>query len=326
MTRRGFTFVLLALGAYLGSYGLASAADAQSAIPRIGVLTPPVANSPLEEGLRDGLRELGYIDGKNIVIEWRPSAGTEDDVRSLVTKLARSKMDLIVVYTTLGVRTALEVTTMPVVFMAGDPVGAGFAASLARPGGKATGVSIVATELIVKRLELLRQITPRARQIVYLRNSSNPLAFSQLSEAQEAARTLGLQLLILDARNTVELDAALRAVPRSGADAVIVTSDVLFYANQAKISQAMRSARLPAIFSAKDWQNVGVLMSYGPRLREAAGRMAIYVNKILKGADPSELPIDQVSKYELVIDLRVARELGIKVPQDLLLRADEVIR
>jgi putative ABC transport system substrate-binding protein len=240
--------------------------------------------------------------------------------------MTRSSTDVIVVYTSLGVRIALQETTSPVVFMAGDPVAAGFATSLARPGGQATGVSIVSTELIVKRLQLLRELAPKARRVVYLRNPSNPLGQAQFQEAQQAARMLGMRLLSFDAVSAAQLDAALRAIPGNGADAALITSDVLFYAHQDKISQALRSAGLPAIFSAADWQNVGVLISYGPRLREAAEKMAPYIDKIIKGAKPADLPIEQISAYELVVNVRVADELGLRVPQELLLRADQVIR
>lgn len=301
-------------------------ADPMPNIPRIGVLIPP-ANWSLEEGLRDGLRGLGYIEGQNIVIEWRRSAGTTEELRSLATDLAHSKVNVIVASGSPAARAALGATTMPVVFLVGDPVGSGFAASLARPGGNGTGLSVLSTELYPKRLEFLHQLAPRARRIVFLMNSSNPAVGTPLLDAtQKAARTLGVQIVTLDARNAGELDAALRAIPRSAADGILVAADLFFLANKSKIALAVRKAKLPAMFPLKEYHEDGALMSYGANYKDAMLRAARYVDKILKGAKPSELPIEQVSKYELIIDLRVAHELGIEVPQALLARADEVIR
>ena len=299
----------------------------QPAIPRIGVHVVPLANSPHEAGLRDGLRELGYVEGTNIVINWWRSTGATENQRSVVADLARSKPDVLVVFSTLAARAALEVTTtIPIVFLSGDPVTSGLAQSLAHPGGNATGVSVVVTELTAKRLEFLRLLAPRARRIACLMNSSNPSGVQQLEAAQQAARTLGVQLVTLDARNTVELDAALRALQRGAADGVLVTGDILFRVNRSKVTQAVRKARLPATFPFREYHEDRALMSYGPNLRDTGRKMAVYVDKILKGAKPADLPIEQMSKYELVVDLRVARELGLDVPQELLLSADEVIK
>jgi putative ABC transport system substrate-binding protein len=292
---------------------------------RIGALVPPVLISP-EEGLRQGLRELGYIEGRNLTIE-RRIAGTNDALQSGVADLARSRVDLIVAFGTPAARAALSATsTIPVVFLSGDPVGTGLAASLARPGANVTGVSSLSTELMSKRLELLQQIAPRIRRVILLGNPSNPLNPGVLEEAQKAARTLRIHMIALDARNADELDAALRGIQRGAADAFVVSSDYLFLANRAKIAEAVIKAKLPAIFPWRDYHDAGVLMSYGANLKEIGRRAAIYVDKILKGAKPEELPIEQMSQYELVIDLRVARAMGLKVPRELLLRADEVIR
>jgi len=299
----------------------------EPAIPRIGVVVPPLANSPYEAGLRDGLRDLGYIEGKNIVVEWRRSTGAIEDQQAVATHLARSSPDVIVVFSTVAARAALETTTKtPVVFLSGDPVASGLAASLARPGGNATGVSVVLTELTAKRLELLLQVAPRARRIVCLVNSANPAGEQQLEATQKAALMLGVQIVVLDARNEGELKAALRALSRSRADGVLVTGDILFRANKSRVAYAIRQARLPATFPFREYHDDGALMSYGANQGEAARKMAGYVVKILKGAKPSDLPIEQLSKYELVIDLRVARQMGFIVPEALVQRADEVIR
>jgi len=300
-------------------------ADEASTIPRIGVLNPAYTNTPANEGLREGLHELGYIEDKNVAIEWR-FAGTREELRSLAADLVRWKVDVIVVFSTQAARAATEATTVPIVFLVGDPVSVGLAASLARPGGNATGVSLVYTELTAKRLEILRLLAPEARRVGCLMNSSNPAGVLQFEAAQSAARTLDLQLVKMDARNDAEVDAVVRTLPRSAIDAIFVTGDILLFANRAKFASAIRKARLPAVFPAKEWHTTDVLASYGPNIKEAGRKMAAYVDKILKGAKPADLPIEQVSTYEFVIDLRAARELKLNVPQDLLLRADELIQ
>ena len=303
----------------------AAYADQPSGIPRIGVLMPPVTS--MEDGLREGLRELGYVEGKSIVIEWRRSAGTREELQLLAADLIRSKVDLIVTAGTAAARAALETTkTVPVLFHVGDPVASGFAASLARPGGNGTGVSVIAAELIAKRLELLHLIAPRAKRIVYLRNPSNPAAQQLLDEVQKAGRTLGLHVETLDARNIPEIDAALNKLRRGTANGCLVGGDLLYLSERTRISRALREARLPAVFAYMEFHEDGALASYGPSLKATMHALATYVDKILKGAKPAELPIEQISKYQFVIDLRVAREIGVTVPLELLLRADEVIR
>jgi putative ABC transport system substrate-binding protein len=321
MTVRCLTMAVV-VSAVLGSQTIH--ADRSATVPRIGAITYP--NPPVEEGLREGLEELGYTVGKSIVIEWR-YVRTEEDQHSAAIELAHSNPDVIVAFGTPIARAALAATkTIPVVFLSGDPVATGLASSLGKPGGNATGVSLIFTELTAKRLELLRSLAPKARRIGCLINPANPVGLVQFEEAQKAARTLGLQLLKLAAGNAGELDAVLHALPRSGAHALLIAGDGFFYMNRAKIAAATRKARLPAMAPSKEYQADGLLASYGPSLKETARKMAAYVDKILKGAKPADLPIEQISNYELVINLRVARAMGLKVPQDLLLRADEVIR
>jgi putative ABC transport system substrate-binding protein len=307
---------------------LAASADAaQPAVPRIGVLVHWLADSPYEAGLRDGLHDLGYIEGNNVVIEWRRTIGTNADLLTFASELARSKVDLMVVVGTPAARAALQATTtIPIVFISGDPVASGLAQSVAHPGGNATGVSILSAELTGKRLELLRLAAPAARRIAFLFNSTDPPGVQQLDAAQKGARTLGVQLVAFDVRNQRELDAALLALPRSGVDGVLVTTGHVLRLNKSKVARAIRKAKLPAMFPYREYHDDGVLMSYGPNTQEVGRKMAFYVDKILKGAKPADLPIEEMSTYQLVIDLRVARELGIKVPQELLQRADEVIR
>jgi putative ABC transport system substrate-binding protein len=300
-------------------------ADQSVTVPRIGVLMPPVTQ--MEEGLRQGLSELGYIEGKSITVEWRRSAGQGEELRSLAAELARSKVELIVGLGTPSARAAMEATsTIPVVFHVGDPVAMGLAASIARPGGRATGVSVLSTELTAKRLELLQLLAPRARRIVYIWNASNPAAAPLREEAQHAAQKLGLRLESLNAGTIRELDRALRDMRRSGADGCLLGGDLLYVAEHARITRAIREARLPTVFPYPEFHDSGALVSYGPSLKANMQRVARYIDKILKGEKASELPVDQVSKFELVIDLRQARSMGIEVPQTLLYRADDVIR
>jgi putative tryptophan/tyrosine transport system substrate-binding protein len=303
---------------------LAEGAPAPTTV-RIGVLVPPALISP-EEGMREGLMELGYINGKNITME-RRLGETTDALQSGAADLARSKVDVIVAFGTAAASAALSVTpTIPVVFISGDPVSAGLASSLGRPGANATGVSTLSTELIPKRLELLRQVAPRMRQVILLGNPSNALHAGVLRAAEKGAQALHVHIIAVDARNADELNTVLEGIQRRAADAFIVSSDVLFLANKEKIAAAVAKAKLPGIFPVRDYHDAGVLMSYGASLKEMGRQMAVYVDKILKGAKPGELPIEQISKYELVIDLRATHALGLRVPQDLLLRADEVIR
>jgi len=296
---------------------------------RIGVLRawlPPSVEPSTENGLRDGLSELGYIEGKNLTIETR-LVDSSETYESGAADVIRSRVHLIVAIGTPAARAAMSATaTIPIVFASGDPIVGGLVTNLAHPGANATGVSSLTTDLMAKRLQLLQQIAPRARRVILLVNRDNPLHPAIREETQKVAPTLGIQIVALDAGNQSRLDAALRGTQRSAGDALIVTSDGFFVSNRDKIAAAVRKAKLPALVPTKDYWSDGVLMSYGPSLKEMGRRAAAYVDKILKGAKTADLPIEQSSKFELRIDLRVARELDLKVPQDLLYRADEVIR
>jgi len=243
-----------------------------------------------------------------------------------VTDLARSRVEVIVAFSTPAARVALKETSLPIVFVAGDPVSSGLAQSLAHPGGQGTGVSMLNRELAGKRIELLRQLTPGTRRVDFLMNPSNPLDVRMLEEAKDAARALGVELIVLRASNAAELNARLLAMSRRAADGLVVSNDLLFLADRANITQAVRKTKLPAIFPFKEYHQGGALISYGPSAMEGTRKAAAYVVKILEGAKPSDLPIEQISDLELVIDLRVAHELRINVPQEVLFRADELIR
>jgi putative ABC transport system substrate-binding protein len=322
MNRRSFLSVVIAL-----LLGAAAGSAAPADPPRIGFLTQEPESGPTLGGFREGLRELGYIEGKNIRIEWR-RADTGQESQALADGLVNERVDVIVASGTPAARAAMSATAaIPVVFAnLGDPVAMGFAASLARPGRNGTGMSINSTELYPKRVEFLHLLAPKAKRITYLANSSNPIAAKMLEEVEIAARTLGVRLQTLDARNAVELDAVLQTLNKNRPEAILVGGDGLYFVNQDKVAAAVRKTRTPAMFPYDVYHEHGALMSYGPSLRESGRLAAGYVDKILKGAKPAELPIQQISRFELIIDLRLAREQGIKVPQDLLFRADKVIQ
>ena len=323
MTMRSLILSIVVVTALACSTALA---DQTPTIARIGVLTP-VGRVSAEANLRQGLSELGYVEGRNLTIEWRRYPQSSDATRSAAADLVQSRVDLIVAFGTPAARAALSATsTIPVVFVSADPIGGGLATSLAHPDANATGISTQGTDLMAKRLELLQQAMPGARRVVLLVNPDHPLYAAVMRETQTAVRALRIHVDTLNAGNAEQLDAALNRIRRGAADALIVSSDYFFVVNKAKIADAIRRAKLPTIVPNRDYLGEGPLMSYGPSIGGAEHRAAAYVDKILKGGKPGELPIEQIAKFELIIDLRAARELGLKVPQELVLRADEVIQ
>jgi putative ABC transport system substrate-binding protein len=287
----------------------------------------PALQTAPEEGLREGLRQLGYVEGNNIAIDWRRSSGTPQELLSIASALARAKVALIVTTGAPATRAALKATQLPVVFApVGDAVENGFATSLARPGGNASGVTAEGNLLAAKRLELLTEALPAARRFGYLMNSSSPIESLRLGSAKKAAAALRVEVTAFDARSDSEVDHALSDITHSKVQGVFISPDLLLLANKSKIAATMRTAKLPAMFPLREYHDEGVLMSYGIDLKESMRRAAPYVDKILRGAKPADIPIEQVSKFELIVDLRVARQMGIRLPQDLLLLADEVIR
>ena len=300
---------LLAYGAALTVAPLSahSQAAASTTVPKIAVFSsaPP---PPAEVEFRDGLLELGYVEGKTINIDWRRSLGTEEELQALARQVGREHVALIVAFWTPAARAALQATTVPVIFLAGDPLAAGLASNLAQPG-QATGVSMLNSELVGKRIQLLKQLAPGIQRIVFLMNPSNPLDTRMLEDARKAGGSLGLGITPLNARNLAEMEAALQTLSRTRSSGLLVSNDLLFLANGAKLSQAVRRGKHLAIFPFKEYHKNGAFMSYGPNLNIAARKVASYVDRILKGASPSQLPIEQISQQELVIDL--AREIGV---------------
>jgi len=318
---------LLALGAVL--IPLVAVAQPPGEIPRIGVLAN--IRSPGTEGFERGLKELGYIEGKNIIIEWRLVQGKFDRLPEFAADLVRLKVDVIVAPADPYVRAAKNATsTSPIVFaLVADPVGAGFVASLARPGGNITGLSSIGGELIAKRLELLKEAVPKVSRMGVLTNPGGagfPLA-EVLKGLEVAARSLGVQLQVQYAREPHEIDGAFAAMSRQGASAVMVVSgSPMFYAERTRIATLALKARLPTMSEYRELVDVGGLMSYAANFPDLMRRSAYYVDKILKGAKPADPPVEQPTRFELVLNLKTAKAIGITIPESILLRADEIIQ
>ena len=306
---------------------LAATAQQPVKAPRIGMLLSGtlVESDPRVAALRQALRGRGYVDGLSIAIEPR---GSDDIPRlyELATDLVQSKVDVIVTHGTPGVQAAQRATkTTPIVMAAsGDAVKLGLVASLARPGGNITGQTIIAAEYIGKRLEILRVIVPSVSRIAILWNPGNPGLVDQMKSADDAARTLGVALQRVEARRPDEFERAFQAARNGRAGALLVTDDAVLNTHRARISNLAAASRLPTIYGLRTAE-AGGLVSYGPNLLEMFRSAAIYVDKILKGARPADLPIEQPTKFELVINVKTAKALGLTIPQSLLLRADEVI-
>jgi len=317
-------------GTTLGLLGVPLAVGAQQPrkVPRVGVIGE---GSPTDSGnapFRQGLRELGYVEGQSVVIEDRYAHGVIDRVPNLAAELIRLGVDVLVVGGTVSAQSAKAVTTtVPIVFtQAGDPVGSGLVASLARPGGNATGLSNLTSELGGKQLELLKAAVPQISRVTVLYNPGNPAAGPGLNRAREAARALAVELQVLEVRQPNELTSAFSALAAWRAGAVLALSDPVFATETAQLSKLAAKNRLPAIFATRRFAEAGGLLAYGPNLSDHYRRAATYVDKILKGAKPADLPVEQPTKFEFVINLKTAKALGLTIPQSLLLRADEVIQ
>jgi len=323
MDRREF------LGALAGGLLAAQAAEAQpiGKVYRIGMLerTPAATNAANLDGFRHGLRELGYVEGKNLAIEYRSADGHDERFLTLAAELVRLKPDLILTRGTTAALAARNTTvTIPVVILGvGDPVGQGIVASLAHPGGNITGLSAVVTELYAKRVQLLRDLVPRAARIAALLNMSNPALPSQWKEVEIAARSLGLQSQLLDVRKPEDLAPAFDAAIRHRADVLVVGLETLTLTNQQLIVDLAARHRLPAMYASTEF--AGGLVAYGVRYPDQYRLAASFVDKIFKGAKPADLPVEQPTKFELVINLKTAKALGLIVPPSVLARADEVI-
>ena len=309
----------------------ALAADAQPAAKthRIGILeaSPSAARAYLWEEFRQGLIELGYVEGRNIAIERRFADGQWERLPDLAAELVRLKVEVIVAAPTPAIRAVQQATTtIPIVMaISGDPVGTGFVASLARPAGNITGLSLMTSELVGKQLALLKEVVPNVSRVAVLWNPANPLGAPQLREAKVAAQALAAQLQVLEVRAPTEFDGAFAAMTRARAGALLVLPDAIFGVNRSQLADLAAKSRLPAMYGLREIVDAGGLMAYGPRYADLFRRAARYVDKILKGAKPADLPVEQPTKFELVINLKTAKTLAIPIPPSLRLRADSVI-
>ena len=297
-------------------------------VRRIGYLASASALGPLEEAFRQGLRDLGYVEGKNIAIEYRLAQGKLDRLFDLAAELVRLKVDVIVTPGTLDAFAARRATTtIPIVMAAsGDAVATGLVVSLARPGGNVTGLTALARELSGKRLELLKEAVPGLSRVAVLWNAANPDKARDLEETQVAAGALRLQLQSLEVRAPNDLESAFRATNGKRVGALFTLTDTLTITHQSRIVDLATKRGLPTLFQTRDFVDAGGLMSYGPNDADLYRRAATYVDKILKGANPGDLPVQQPTRFELVINLKTAKKIGITIPPEMLARADKVIR
>ena len=308
---------------------LVAGAQPAGRVYRIGMLElrSAVLNAANIDAFRQGMRELGYNEGQNLEVVYRSSDGRDDRFPDLANELIRLKVDLILTRGTPATLAAKSATrTIPVVMASvGDPVGTGIVASLGRPGGNVTGLSNFNVEIYAKRLELLRELLPRLTRIAGLFNMGNPVLPLQWKEVQRAARSVSIQPQLLDVRRPEDLPRAFEAAATERADALIVALEGLTLGNLRLIAELAAKHRLPSIYGVRQYADYGGLITYGPSDLHLYHRAATFVDKIFKGAKPAELPIEQPMKFELVINLKTAKALGLTIPPSLLLRADEVI-
>ena len=317
----------------LGTLVVTVTAGAQHAtrVPRIGVLfaSTPAATSHLLEGLRQGLREHGYVEGQHIIFERRYGQAGTERMSDVAAELVRLKVDVLVAATDPATAALRQQTqTIPVVMAnSTDPVGTGFVASLARPGGSVTGLSALSPELSGKRLAMLREVLPGLARVAIIWNPDVRGAVFDYKETEAAARSLRLQLQSVEVSRGADLDRAFSAVTNQRAQGLIVqTPNPVLFANRSQITSFAQRTRLPSIYGQKEFADAGGLITYGPNTVDLWRRAAMYVDKILKGAKPGELPVEQPTTFELVINLKTAKTLGLAIPQSLLQQADHVIQ
>jgi putative ABC transport system substrate-binding protein len=316
------------LAAVAASFVVPPAAAAQQGarVPRIGVLWP---NPPATfESFRQGFSDLGYVEGRNISFEYRWAADKLDRLPELAADLVRLRVDVIVVLAPPAAFAAKNATqTIPIVFVAiGEPLGIGLVSNLARPGGNLTGTTRMLTEMSVKHVELLKQAVPSLSRLAVLWNPANLSHPAALKAVETTARSLSLQTRPLEVRDPAGFDGIFAAITRERADGVLLLADPLFFVHLRRITDFVASSRLPAIVNWTEFPKMGGLMGYGPSLPDEFRQAAAYVDKILKGARPGDLPVQQPTKFELVINLKTAKALGLTIPPSLLQRADEIIQ
>jgi putative ABC transport system substrate-binding protein len=328
MNKAGWSLVWIA--AVLLTVVVMVEAQQPTKVPRIGflfALSPSLVSARIE-AFRQGMRELGYVEGKNIVIEWRFAEDKPDRLPTLATELVRLKVDIIVTAGPSATRSAKEATvTIPIVMaFDDDPVGSGFVASLARPGGNITGLSALAPEISGKQLELLKEIVPTLSRVAVLGSSTHPGTAQSLKEMELAARAFKVQLQYLNVLDPKDIETAFGSARKGVVDAVLVLSSPILLSQRAQLAELAVKSRLPVIHANTEYVEAGGLMVYGTNFPDLFRRAATYVDKILKGAKPADLPVEQPKKFEFVINLKAARQIGLTIPPNVLARADRVIK
>jgi putative ABC transport system substrate-binding protein len=318
--------VLLAI-----SLGVAAEAQQPARIPRIGILIAASTSfySARVEALRQRLRELGYVEGKNIVIEYRYAEGKLERLPDLAAELVRLKVNVIVTAPTQAALAAKKASaTIPIVFtdIASDPAGIGLVSSLARPGGNITGLNVMAPDLNGKRLELLKEAFPKVARVAFLWQSGSTMGNLPLIEMEAAAKALGLKLQSLPVRSVDDFERAFARAKRDGAQALITTPSPLINTQQRQVLDFAAKNRLPAMYQTSEWVEAGGLMSYAPNFTDLWRRAADFVDKILKGAKPADIPVEQPRAFEFLVNLKTAKQIGLTIPPNVLARADKVIK
>ncbi len=315
------TIALLSIAPFLG-------AQQAKKVPRIGYLTNADRESPNAEAFRQGLRDLGYVEGQTIAIEYRSSEGNTDRHPGLAAELVRLKVDIIVAAGGAPGAAAKDATSaIPIIFVGStDPVASGLVATLARPGGNVTGFTVGAQGVYGKRLELLKETIPRLSRVGLLLNPANPSAEVVLKETRSAGQDLGVQIQSLEVRSPNDIDSAFEAATKAQSGALVVAQHPPINNHPKRVVELGAKRRLPAIYQDREWPAAGGFMSYGPTIPDLYRRAATYVDKILKGRTPADLPVEQPMKFELVINLKAAKQIGLTIPPNVLVRADRVIK
>ena len=320
----------IALCTMLFALSLSAEAQQPTKIPRIGYLlgVSLSASSTRTEAFRQGLRDFGYVEGNNIIIEWRSAEGKFDRLPALAAELVRLKVDVIVTAGPIPTRAAKEVTsTIPIIMTQDpDPVGNGFVASLARPGGNITGLSTLAPELSGKQLELLKEIIPKLTRVAVFGTSTRAGNARALKEIELAAGAFKVKLQYLDVLDPKDIETAFQGATKGRAEAVLVLQSAVFFSQRTQIAELAIKSRLPAIYYTTEFVEAGGLMSYATSYTDLFRRAATYVDKILKGRTPSDLPVEQPMKFEFVVNLKAAKQIGLTIPPNVLVRANKVIR
>ena len=329
MTRFATLLVLLLLAVPLGT--AAAQSVEKERVPRVGYINPGSSSDPVRlrrlQAFRQGLRELGYVEGRNIALEPRWAEGKYDRYPALAADLVRLKVHIIVAVGGRATQVAQQATrTIPIVMsLVTDPVESGLVRSLARPGGNVTGTSIMAPDLVGKQFEVLKQAVPEVSRVALLWNPANPGSAPQLREAEAAARAVGVRLQALEARVPQEIDSAFAAMTKERAGALVVLADAILYNQRKQIAELAAKSRLPSVSVLREYAEAGGLIVYSADFLDLERRAAIFVDKILRGAKPADLPVEQPTKFDLIINLKTAKAIGRTIPPSLLLRADQII-